>query len=62
MSIASSSFDEWTAQDGTKRHGGSAQPHADHQQRRRAEPPNENRGSVDARLPPPIPDRRYRRF
>jgi len=29
-------LDEWTAQDGTKRHGGSAQPHADHQQRRRA--------------------------
>jgi hypothetical protein len=27
-----------------------------------AKPTNENGGSVDARLPPPIPDRRYRRF
>ena len=24
--------------------------------------PNENGGKSDARLPPPIPDRRYRRF
>jgi hypothetical protein len=27
-----------------------------------AKPTNEIGGSVDARLPPPIPDRRYRRF
>ena len=27
-----------------------------------AKPTNENGGSVDARLPPPIPDRRFRRI